>query len=275
MEKRDEPPEHLDPDIARHYELGAEGGRLARGGGLVEEARTREVLTRHLPPSPARVLDVGGGPGPYAAWLEGLGYDVRLIDPVPLHVEQARHVLHRGTAAVGDARRIDEPDASCDAVLLLGPLYHLTESVDRVQALREARRVVRAGGVVVAAGISRFASAFDGMARGHLADAAFDRIVEGDLRDGRHRNPTGHPAWFTSAYFHRPEELRDEVERAGLSSVELVGLEGPTWLLGDLEAQWTDAERRARWMRILGALETEPSLLGVSAHLLAIAKRLD
>src|SRR5204862_5703302 len=103
-----------------------------------------------------------------------------LVDPCPLHVAEARATLRSGTARVGDARGLDEPDASFDAVLLLGPLYHLPERDDRLAALREARRVVRPGGQVFAAAISRCASAFDGMARGHLADPEFVRIVEGD-----------------------------------------------------------------------------------------------
>ena len=269
---RDEPPD-LDPAIAKHYEAYDERGRLERHGGLVEAARTFEMLERFLPPPPARVLDVGGGPGAYARRLEELGHEVVLVDPVAPHVEQARAVLRRGTARVGDARRLEEPDASFDAVLLLGPLYHLVERDDRMTALREARRVVRPGGAVFAVAISRFASAFDGMARGHLADPAFVRIVDGDLRDGRHVNDDGRPEWFTTAYFHRAEELRGELETAGLHVEMLVGLEGPTWLLPDVETQWADPVRRERWMRILRALESEPSLLGVSSHLLAVGRR--
>src|SRR5262245_49385941 len=112
---RDGNPPDFDPAIADHYRIGAERGRLESGGGLVEAARTREVIARHLPPPPARVLDVGGGPGAYAHWLEGLGHDVVLVDPMPLHVEQARATLRRGTARVGDARRLEDGDGAYDA----------------------------------------------------------------------------------------------------------------------------------------------------------------
>jgi ubiquinone/menaquinone biosynthesis C-methylase UbiE len=262
----------FDPAIAEYYGHYDETGRLTRHG-LIEGTRTREVIAARLPPAPARVLDVGGGPGAYARWLEELGHEVVLVDPVPLHVEQAKAALRRGKARLGDARRLDDADASADAVLLLGPLYHLTERADRLAALAEARRVVRPDGTVFVAAISRFASALDGMARGHLADTAFARIVEGDLRDGRHRNDDGRPEWFTTAYFHRPEDLREEVEAAGLRVERLIGLEGPTWLLPDVEAQWADPVRRARWLEVLRKLESEPSLLGVSGHLLAVARR--
>ena len=78
----------MDPEIVAHYEEGVERDRL--GGWSLERLRTEELLGRLLPPPPARILDVGGGPGRYAAWLSGRGYSVTLLDPVSLHVQQAR-----------------------------------------------------------------------------------------------------------------------------------------------------------------------------------------
>src|SRR5687768_17252347 len=151
-------------EVAAYYALGLERGRLAGGEGALEFARTQALLGRYLPPPPAVVADVGGGPGRYAVWLAELGYRVHLVDPVPLHVEQARIAARSrpGVALagveVGDARTLRLPDASVDAVLLLGPLYHLPERHERLQALAEARRVCRQGGVIIAAAISRYAS---------------------------------------------------------------------------------------------------------------------
>jgi SAM-dependent methyltransferase len=155
--------------ILRHYGTGYERDRLSGGTSRIEFARTKELLQRFLPPSPATVLDVGGGPGAYATWLAGRGYRVHMVDAVPLHVEQAAERARGSfTVEVGDARRLEHEDSIFHAILLLGPLYHLTERVDRVRALAEAKRVVRPGGVVVAAAISRFASLFDGLATGSL-----------------------------------------------------------------------------------------------------------
>jgi SAM-dependent methyltransferase len=266
------PRDELAAEMVAHYGLGAERARLSAGAGRVERARTEEVLARWLPPPPARILDVGGGPGTYVPWLAGQGYDVHLVDPVPLHVEQALEAGAR-TARVGDARTLGESGASCDAVLLLGPLYHITDRAGRVRALAEARRVVRPEGVVAAAAVSRFASLFDGLFRGALDDPAFRSIVERDLVDGQHRNPTSRPEWFTTAFFHHPDELRSEVGEADLSLLELVGLEGPAWLLPDLGERWADAERRERALAAARAVEREPALLGLSAHLLAVARR--
>ena len=266
METEDGPSE-----IGAYYGLGAERDRLSQGAGRIERARTEEVLRRWLPRAPARILDVGGGPGTYVPWLAGLGYEVHLVDPVPLHVEQAR-AAGAASARVGDARRLEEADASFDAVLALGPLYHITDRDGRVGALGEARRVAREGGVVVAAAISRFASLLDGLVTGALEDPTFAAIVERDLVDGQHRNPTPRPEWFTTAFFHHPDELKAEVAAAGLRLEEVVGLEGPAWLLPDLDARWDDPERRERLLAAARAVEREPTLLGLSAHLLAVAR---
>jgi len=266
-------------DIGVFYARGLERDRLARGQGALEFARTTVLLERYLPGPASDVIDVGGGPGRYALWLAERGYRVHLVDPVPLHVDQARAASAsqpgRGLASaeIGDARELRFPDESADAVLLLGPLYHLQERDERIRALAEARRVCRNGGVVIAAAISRFASAMDGLLSGYVTDPAFTGIVAGDLRDGRHRNPTGHPAYFTTAYFHRPEELAAECDAAALTHQETLAVEGFAWLLPDLDAWLADDARKSVLLNTLAQLEAEPALMGASAHLLCVARR--
>ncbi|HEX5617534.1 MAG TPA: class I SAM-dependent methyltransferase [Solirubrobacteraceae bacterium] len=258
----------FDDDITAYYDRGEEAGRLGDWGRL-EMVRTQVLLERYLPPTPAQVLDVGGGPGVYAAWLAALGYRVRLIDPVELHVEQARAAgVER--AEVGDARALDAEDGSADAVLLLGPLYHLPEGDDRRRALAEAWRVLRPGGVVAAAAIARFASAIDGLVKGFVRDPEFERIVESDLREGRHSNPSRNPRWFTTAYFHLPDDLAAEVHAAGFQLTTLAAVEGIGAWLPDVDDWLDDVERRAVLLRTIARVETEPSLLGASPHLLAV-----
>ncbi len=271
----------MNAEMLAYYGLGYEQGRLQGGVNQLERARTQALIERYLPPAPAVVYDVGGGSGPYARWLAQRGYTVHLLDVVPLHIEQAQaasaaqpeHPL--ASAAVGDARQLEWPDASADAVLLLGPLYHLTEKADRVGALSEAARVLRPGGVVLAAVISRFASTLTGLFFGQINDPTFAQIAAQDLVDGQHRNPTSKPGYFTTAYFHRPEELGEELIAAGLRHVATVPVEGPGWLPAPerFEAEWADPERRARLLATVQALEGEPSLLGMSPHILGIGTR--
>jgi ubiquinone/menaquinone biosynthesis C-methylase UbiE len=272
------PADALPEEAIDHYEAGVERTRLASGPGLVERERTQEIINRHLLPPPAVVLDVGGGPGVYATWLAARGFDVHLIDAVPLHVQQALEASNRQphcplkSAVVGDARRLSWQDASADVVLLLGPLYHLTEREDRLMVLREAGRVLRPGGVVLAAAVSRYASVLDGLWRHLTDDPAFRTIVERDLIDGQHRNPTGNPDYFTTTYFHRPEDLEGELEDAGLQVQGVCAVEGPSWLLPSLESDLQVPDRRHRLFEYLRRIESEPSLRGISAHLLGVAR---
>ncbi|MFF0869601.1 class I SAM-dependent methyltransferase [Nonomuraea sp. NPDC003560] len=138
-------------EVLAYYAQDLEHVRLREGRGRLEFWRTQDVLRRTLPPPPARVLDVGGGTGVHAEWLLADGYEVDLLDPVPLHVERAARVPGL-RARVGDARRLPVPDGRADAVLLLGPLHHLADRADRLRALGEARRAVRPGGVTRTAG---------------------------------------------------------------------------------------------------------------------------
>ncbi len=173
----------LQREILRYYEIGHEAERLENPFFRWERIRTLDLLDRFLPPAPALILDVGGAAGAYAFPLAEAGYVVDLVDPVPLHVEQARQRAAMRQRVprnfhVGDARAIPCDDGSADAVLFFGPLYHLTDSNDRLKAICEARRVLRAGGILLAVAISRYASALDGIARGLIRDPDFVRIVE-------------------------------------------------------------------------------------------------
>jgi SAM-dependent methyltransferase len=260
----------MDEEIRAHYEQGIERDRLGQGYSRIEFTRTKELLGRVLSPPPATVLDVGGGPGAYADWLADEGYHVRLVDAVPLHIEQAAELAAgRFETRLGDARRLEEQDGVADVVLLLGPLYHLVERGERLKALREAKRVLRPGGVLAAAAISRFASLLDGLVGGELREPAFRTIVEGDLREGQHRNPV-RLDYFTTAFFHRPEELVEEIAEAGFEVEALFGVEGPGWLRPEL---WDDPEGKEAILYAARAVEQEVALIAVSAHLLAIGRR--
>jgi ubiquinone/menaquinone biosynthesis C-methylase UbiE len=260
----------MDEAFERHYSEGIEQDRLVSGGQNLELVRTLELLEQVLPPVPGRILDIGGGPGVYASILARRGYDVHLVDVLPLHVEQARaraavQPEFPFTACVGDARDLSSlPDISRDFVLLLGPLYHLTARADRVKALTEAKRVVQPGGMVAAVAISRFASLIDGTLRGYLDDDRFAAIVERDLREGQHRNPENTEGWFTTAYFHLPTEFHDEVTEAGLHIEHLLGVEGPGgWV--DLWPEHQD--------RVLRAARLAQHVPAMSAHMLCLARR--
>ena len=263
----------MDPDIVEHYSLGIEEDRLTEGEtSRIEFARTKELLERFLPPAPAKLLDVGGGPGRYASWLAELGYEVDMIDPVPLHLEQAAERSRTGvsfTTTAGDARDLAVGDSAYDAVLMLGPLYHLPDRDDRVRALSEARRVVKPGGPVIIALISRFASLLDGLRSGTLSDPSVRPYIQRVLETGVNANPGKRPEYFTTAYFHHPDEIEGECEDAGLRCETVLGIEGLGWLTWE---KWDDPEGRENILRVARALEDEPTVKGASTHLLAVAR---
>jgi ubiquinone/menaquinone biosynthesis C-methylase UbiE len=266
------------PEVAAYYEAGHEAARLSQTTGQIEFARTQAIIMRYLPSTPATIVDIGGGPGAYALWLAALGHHVHLLDAMPLHIEQALAASKAQpstpltSATVGDARQLPFADASADMALLLGPLYHLTERTDRLAAWREAARVVRPGGVIVAATISRFASFFDGMKRGLLDEPMFFAIAQQDLIDGQHRNPTSQPTYFTTTYFHHPGELAVEITEAGLEHVATLAVEGPMWLFPWAYEHWDDPAHRATMLTLLQSIEADPTLLGASSHVLGIGR---
>ena len=177
--------------------------------------------------------------------------------------------MARITATVGDARALDLFDASTDSTLLLGPLYHLIDPLERAQALKEAVRVTRPGGLVVAAAISRYCGLLELAALGELDERTEDEAVEIMVTGVHQDNLDG----FTSAYFHRPEELAAEMGASGLADITIYGVEGPT--VGALDAAGADETERLlpAAMRCAELLETDVALINASSHFLGIGWR--
>jgi SAM-dependent methyltransferase len=258
-----------------YYGQGKERDRLAAPKGALELARTQEILLRRLPEPPAVVADIGGGPGRYAVWLAELGYEVEHRDVMDLHVEQLEASGDPSIrTAVGDARRLDLPDSSVDAVLLLGPLYHLRERDDRLRALREARRVTRAGGSIFVAAISRWAARLDGVLQERLYEQFPDflALLPESERTG-HLPPVRSEGFL--GFTHRPDDLADEIAAAGLRLDDLVGVEGLPLSSDDMGRRVGDATAWEVVLDAARAIERVPELLGLSPHLVATATRID
>jgi SAM-dependent methyltransferase len=262
--------------MQEYYLRGEEAERLiTSGAGQLEFERTQEIVLRYLPPPPAVIADIGGGPGRYAVWLAGLGYRVVHRDVMPLHVQLLQAAAAPDGAidtAVGDARSLDLADAGVDAVLLLGPLYHLPLRAERVQALREARRIVRPGGPVFGAAISRWAARYDGVLRLRLYERVPDMLAAMGPLERTGVIPPFTPDGFT-AYTHRPGRLRAEFTAAGLAVADLVNVECGAFLLPDLSERMADPVAREVIMESARVLERVPELLGLGSHLLATGLR--
>ncbi|HUP86074.1 MAG TPA: class I SAM-dependent methyltransferase [Acidimicrobiales bacterium] len=260
-----------DRRVVRRYELDDEAGRLWRPGvGDLVRLRTWDIFERHLPEQ-GRIADIGGGPGTHAAHLVNQGYEVVLVDPVQRHIEQARAATGgRATCSLGDARALDLPDASFDAVLLMGPLYHLPERHDRDLALREAHRILKPGGRLVSEVITRHAWILDATGRGLIHDPDVRAGFDVNIGTGLSADPSKLRDGGFWAYFHRVEEAGSEVEAAGFLDLEHIGVEGHAWLLGNLEKLLLQPQQLLEVIRLI---ESEPALLGMSAHLVTIGTR--
>ncbi|MDQ0612882.1 SAM-dependent methyltransferase [Microbacterium sp. W4I4] len=230
--------------------------------GPLEFQRTQEIIREHAPSG--RVLDVGGGAGIHSRALMDAGYAVEMIDPVLRHVEQAQAV--GVSAAVGDARSLAFEDDSFDAAILLGPLYHLASRDERVASLLESARVVRPGGVVLAAGLSRYV-AFGAASLGRPVPSPIPGEWAALIADGTPSSGLRFPA----GHFHTSEELAAEVADAGLDVIDVFGVEGPAGLLlesaGDVPNDVRDAA-----LTVARAASAAPGIRDQSAHLLAVAR---
>jgi SAM-dependent methyltransferase len=257
-----------------HYARGLELGRLAESSGQLEFERTKEIILRHLPPPPAVVADIGGGPGRYALWLAQLGYQVLHRDLMPLHVTQLRQAAggdQRIQTEVGDARELDLPSECADVVLLLGPLYHLERRKDRLRALAEAQRVARPGAPALVAAISRWATRMDGILRLRLYETIPGAEAELAAIERTGRLPPLRAGSFCG-YTHRPGQLRAELTASGLQVLDLVSVEGPAYMLDDLADRLADDEGRRVVLETARAFERVPELPGIGPHLLATAR---
>ena len=266
-------------DLIKYYSQFNEDGRLSDQWGQLEFERTKQLLTKYLPQPPAIVCDVGGATGIYSFWLAQKQYHVHLVDPVPDHIEQAKtraaktNATNIQTCRVGDARNLDFEDSLADAVLLMGPLYHLIEKADRIQALIEAKRVLKQSGILVAVAISKFASTIDGFMSGFFKDEVFRKIMLQDIEDGQHKNPTNNPLYFTDTFFHHPLELTQEVKEAGFSKLNMEAIEGFGYLLPDFNTNWENEEYRAFLLRIIEKVAQDSTLVGASPHIMCIAQK--
>src|SRR5678809_1588920 len=245
-----------------------ETDRLGQHVFQLEKIRTQEIILRHLS-SPVNIADIGGATGAYSFWLHEMGHHVHLLDVAEFHIEAATKISiteNKPLASIllGDARQLPYDDEQFDLVLLFGPLYHLQEKEDRVKSIGEAKRVLKNGGVLLAATITRYASLFDGFWQGFIDDPAFENIVNRDLEDGNHFNPVNHPMYFTDAHFHTQKETEQELTTAGFSSFEIKSVEGFGWLVPDFAKRWNDETAREQMLVYIRQTENDPIMIGIS-----------
>jgi SAM-dependent methyltransferase len=273
-------------DLARirdayEHEPEREWGRLEGGAqARLEWEVTCHLLARHLPPpDPAtHLLDAGGGPGRYTLHLARRGYRVTLLDLSPALLAVARERLAGEETVVRErvvaiiegsiTAMTDLPDAGFDAVLCLGgPLSHLPEAAARRTALAAMRRVLKPGGTLVASVFNRLGGFRSAVQWPGAWGQFFPRHLE-----------TGHTTMGADAlpvYTFWPEEFVAELTGAGFVAQHLYGCQGIGAHLQEehLLALMADPARWPLWRRALLATCDRPDIVGLSNHLLAVARQ--
>jgi ubiquinone/menaquinone biosynthesis C-methylase UbiE len=259
--------------VEEHYDQAAEREWQRLLTHRTEFAVTMKALREHLPPPPAKIADIGGGPGRYSISLASDGYTVTLIDlskgSLDLAKKKAEEAnveltafIHRDATALAGIE-----DATFDSVLLLGPLYHLQNRKERKAAILEARRVVKTGGLFFAAFVTRFAPFR------HAASEEPEWVIKNFgyafelLHTGKHVKAKA----FPSAYFTHPDEIEPLMEECDIQKVMLMGCEGIVAgherLVNNFEGEDWD-----KWVELNYRLGQDPSLYGASDHMLYVGK---
>ncbi len=267
-------------EVLEFYNNGAEINRLENGLGIIEFYRLKEIISKYLKDH-LTIYDIGGGIGMYSQWLAQLGHNVTLIEIAPNAVDYAKGHMGKDypyNAEIGDARFISKPDSSADVVLLMGPLYHLQNEADRLKALSEAMRVLKKGGLLFVAGISKFSSAtwavsVYGNGCDFIDDDIYMNMLKTELSTGKHHRPREYPFIIANAYFHTIDKLRDEVSKAGFSIKNSHAVEGCVWFTPKLNEKWNDENSRNRLIEIIHATEHEDTLMGISPHIMVVAEK--
>jgi ubiquinone/menaquinone biosynthesis C-methylase UbiE len=264
--------------IKEFYSGEMEKDRLELELFKLEGIRTKEIIQRFLTEEAMIVADIGGGAGFYAFWLQGLGHKVSLIDLSPKNIELAEEYSKRSGIQLtryetGDATKLEIANDQYDLVLLLGPLYHLIHEEERIKALSEAKRILKPKGCVLAAVISRYASLFDGFKRNLVVDDSFEKMLVNDLRTGIHLNDTKNPEYFTTAYFHTPNEIKEEVKASGLQFEKLIGVESFGWIVDEFDKKSGDKVFMEKLNKFIGIVETKDDLIAMSQHIIAVGRK--
>jgi len=279
----------IDRAVLAGYDAGIERNRLRTGIGRIEFERTKEILLDKLPKPPAVIYDIGGAYGEYSWWLSSLGYEVHLFDLSETNIKMSKEMetdypnVRLKSAAVCDARSIPRPCRSADAILLMGPLYSITEYEERIFAIKESHRLLKDDGILFSAALTPYSVLIPRIAAYHpddakkkneLDDPAVIAIIERALSDGCWINPEPKVAnGLGSSHLHTAKALKDELLCGGFMTSTVHGVMGGAWLAPNPDELLKEDKTRNVLMKTVRMLDTHEEIIGLSGHLLAVSKK--
>lgn len=264
-------------NIEAFYNKASEETRLDKGMGLFEFDRIKTLIEKYIPSPHSKIIDVGGGTGKYSEWMAKKGHQVHLVEPVAKHIKTAQtrsaKLKNKFSVRLGESRKLDFPDNYADLVLLHGPLYHLQAKEDRESAIAEARRVLKKDGILLGFAISHTASTVAGLLNGLLHKRTFFEMCKAELTSGIHNPPDDFPWLLAEAYYHKPEQLKDEFLNQELTYLNTYAVEGMAWLDKDYFSNMMNESRRNTLNELIKITENDSSLLSFSPHMMIAAKK--
>lgn len=259
------------------YNKASEETRLEKGMGIFEFERIKELIEQHINKPKSTIIDVGGGTGKYAEWLSKTGHNVHLLEPVQKHIKlakkRAQKLNNPFSIIQGIAQNLPYKNETADLVILHGPLYHLQNREDRITAISEAKRVLKKDGIILGFAINATASTVVGLMNGMIHANSFFEMCKQELTSGIHNAPKDFPFLLADAFYHKPQQLKEEFLEHNLKITNLFAVEGMIWLDNEYFANMLDKKKSKTLQKLQKLTESDEYLLPFSPHMMISAKK--
>lgn len=264
-------------NIEVFYNKASEETRLDKGMGIFEFERIKSLIEKYIPSSSSKIIDIGGGTGKYSEWLAKKGHQVHLVEPVSKHIKiaqkRANKLKNKFSVHLGESQSLDFQNNFVDLIILHGPLYHLQKKEDRELTIKEAKRVLKNDGIILGFAINYTASTLVGLLNGLIHKKTFFEMCKEELTTGVHNPPDDFPWLLAEAYYHKPEQLKDEFINQELTYLNIYAVEGMAWLDKDYFANMLNDKKKNALIKLIQITQNDSYLLPFSPHMMIVVKK--
>ncbi|MEO8254273.1 MAG: class I SAM-dependent methyltransferase [Flavobacterium sp.] len=240
-------------------------------------ALIKSLIEKYTPSISSKIIDIGGGTGKYSEWLANKGHRVHLVEPVSKHIKiaenRANKLKNKFSVHLGESRKLEFPNNYADLIILHGPLYHLQNKEDRDLTIREAKRVLKNGGIILGFAINYTASTLVGLLNGLIHKKTFFEMCKEELTTGLHNPPSDFPWLLAEGFYHKPQQLKEEFINQDLSYLNIYAVEGMAWLDKDYFANMLNDINKKTLIELIKTTENDSYLLPFSPHMRIAVKK--
>ncbi len=277
LEMKEKNKQLISKELENFYNKASEETRLEKGMGIFEFERIKELIKLHISKPNITIVDVGGGTGKYSEWLAKENHTVHLIEPVLKHIKlaekRAKKLKNPFSVTIGKAQHLPYKDNYADLVILHGPLYHLQKREDRIQAILEAKRVLKKDGIILGFAINATASTVVGLMNGMIHANSFFEMCKEELTSGIHNTPKDFPFLLADAFYHKPHDLKEEFLEQNLKFINLFAVEGMIWLDNEYFANMIDKKKSKTLKALQKLTQNDEYLLPFSPHMMIAVRK--